>query len=186
MPCTFTPGPIPGLMIIQPKVFSDNRGWFTETYKQSEFISQGITETFVQDNHSYSVQGTLRGLHFQTSPHAQGKLVRCIRGKVWDVAVDLRKNSPTFGQYFGIELSEENQTLFYIPPGFAHGFLTLSQTAEFTYKVTAEYAAQYDGGIRYNDPMLNISWPDPGVTLLVSPKDATLPCMADLPKDFCL
>ncbi|KGE71119.1 dTDP-4-dehydrorhamnose 3,5-epimerase [Spirochaeta lutea] len=184
MPCTFTPGPIPGLVIIQPRVFADDRGWFMESYKKSEFIDHGISEDFVQDNHSRSIRGVLRGLHFQRSPHAQGKLVRCLDGRVWDVAVDLRRGSPTFGRYHGIELSPENSTMFYIPPGFAHGFITLSEHAEFVYKCTEEYAPESDGGVRWDDPDLALPWPldQP----LVSPKDSQLPFLADLGKDFAL
>jgi dTDP-4-dehydrorhamnose 3,5-epimerase len=186
VPCNFTHTPIPGLVVIQPKVFGDDRGYFYESYKKSEFIQNGISEDFVQDNHSSSVRGVLRGLHFQRSPHVQGKLVRCTVGKVWDVAVDLRKGSPTYGQHFGIELSSENKTLFYIPAGFAHGFVTLSDSAEFQYKCTAEYAPAADGGIRWDDPDLAVAWPVPVDAGLISAKDAKLPRLSELGKGFTL
>jgi dTDP-4-dehydrorhamnose 3,5-epimerase len=162
-------------VIVQPRVFPDGRGCFFETYKQSEYASNGIPETFVQDNHSVSVRGVLRGLHFQTGDHAQGKLVRVVRGVVWDVVVDLRRGSETLGKWFGLELSAENRTQFYIPPGFAHGFITLSDEAEFCYKCTAEYHRASEAGILWNDPTLAIAWPLAGFDVSVSEKDALLP-----------
>ena len=148
---------IEGLCIIEPTVFGDNRGFFLESYSKKEFESIGINEEFVQDNHSKSKKGVLRGLHFQTK-HSQGKLVRVIKGSVYDVAVDIRKGSKTYGQWYGIELSEENKKMFYIPAGFAHGFLTLEDDTEFQYKCTDIYAPQYDSGIMYDDSDLNIDW----------------------------
>ena len=142
-----------------PRVFPDERGFFIETYKESEFFSAGITERFVQDNHSRSTKGVIRALHYQVGDHAQGKLVRVTRGSVWDVGVDIRKNSPTYKKWFGIELSEENRTMFYLPPGFAHGFVTLSDVAEFQYKCTSEFNKESEGGIIWNDPELGIEWP---------------------------
>jgi len=180
MPSTFTSGPLEGLIVIHPRIFGDERGFFYECYKRSEFVANGLYEEFVQDNHSSSTLGVIRGLHFQSSPHAQGKLVRCTLGQVWDVAVDLRPVSATYGQHFGIVLSEENKTLFYIPPGFAHGFLTLSEKAEFLYKCTAEYAPASDGGVRWDDPDLNIPWPLQGMSPLVSEKDNKLPFLKEL------
>lgn len=175
MPATFQPGPLPGLVVVQPRVFADGRGSFFETYKQSEYQVNGVPKAFVQDNHSVSTRGVLRGLHFQTGQHAQGKLVRVVRGRVWDVAVDLRPGSATFGRWHGLELSAENRTQFYLPPGFAHGFLTLSEEAEFCYKCTAEYDKASEGGLRWDDPTLAIAWPLAGLEVSVSDKDAALP-----------
>jgi dTDP-4-dehydrorhamnose 3,5-epimerase len=177
---TFTPSSLPGLVLIEPKRFDDDRGFFMGTYKESEFFAAGITERFVQDNHSRSRRGVLRGLHFQREPHAQGKLVRVIAGAVWDVAVDLRPASPTRAQWFAVELSAENQRMLYIPPGFAHGFLTLSEEAELVYKCSSEYDKASDGGLRWDDPDLAIAWPVRDV--IVSSKDAALPYFTDLKK----
>jgi len=159
MPFTFKETPIKDLIIIEPSVFADERGFFMETYKKSDFVKAGITEEFTQDNHSFSQVGVLRGIHFQKAPHAQGKLVRCVKGAVWDVAVDLRVGSETFGQWYGIELTEENKTMFYIPPGFGHGFVTLKDNTHFLYKCTSEYYSDADSGIIWNDSDLNIEWP---------------------------
>ena len=179
MPFTFTPGPIEGLVIINPRVFADERGFFIESYKSSDFTAAGIKETFVQDNHSRSSRGTLRGLHFQKAPYAQGKLVRVTRGAVWDVAVDLRPGSVTFGKWFGIELSETNKILLWIPPGFAHGFVALEDNTELQYKCTAEYHAPSDGGIRWDDPDIGITWPDLGIPYILSEKDKKLPLLRE-------
>ena len=149
--------PIKDLVIIETKVFGDSRGSFMETYNQASFEELGLTMNFVQDNHSKSKKGVLRGLHFQTK-HTQGKLVRVIKGRVYDVAVDLRKGSETFGQWYGIELSEENKLMFYVPEGFAHGFLTLDDETEFVYRCTDLYAPEYDSGILWSDKILNIDW----------------------------
>ncbi len=180
MPFKFEKTPIEGLVIIQPRQFEDDRGYFQETYKKSDFVAHGIHDEFMQDNHSFSSQGTLRGLHFQTGQWSQGKLVRVVKGAVWDVAVDLRPHSPTFKQHYGIELTEQNGTLFYVPPGFAHGFLTLTDNTHFLYKCTAEYHPEADGGVRYNDEELAISWPAIKSKIQLSPKDLQLPYLRDL------
>ncbi len=149
-----------GAYLIKPKVFRDERGFFLETYSEKVFAVQGIDAKFVQDNHSFSAKkGVLRGLHFQLPPNAQAKLVRVTRGKVYDVIVDLRKNSPTFGKWEGFELSSENFQMLFIPRGFAHAFLTLEDNTEFMYKVDSFYAPESDSGIIWNDPDLNIDWP---------------------------
>lgn len=150
--------PIAGLLVLAPRVFNDNRGYFFESYNKNTLAEIGIHADFVQDNESYSCQNTLRGLHFQKPPFAQAKLVRVIEGRVWDVAVDLRKDSPTFGQWFGVELSAENKKQFFIPRGFAHGFSVLSQTAKFAYKCDNFYNKASEGAILFNDPDLHIDW----------------------------
>ncbi|MDA3938097.1 MAG: dTDP-4-dehydrorhamnose 3,5-epimerase [Spirochaetia bacterium] len=159
MPFIFEKTLLKGLIIIQPRVFEDERGFFMETYKKSDFVGSGITEEFTQDNHSYSSKGVLRGIHFQTGAHAQGKLVQVITGAVWDVAVDLRVDSISFGQWYGIELTEENMSMLYIPPGFGHGFVTLKDNTHFLYKCTKEYNPKADSGIIWNDADLGIDWP---------------------------
>lgn len=179
MPASFTPGPLEGLWTIVPQVFADERGFFMETYRESEFLRAGIAERFVQDNHSYSRHGVMRGLHFQYGPRAQGKLVRVVRGRVWHVAVDLRTDSPSYKKWHALELSAENRRMLYLPPGFAHGLLTLSEEAEVVYKCTAEYDKSNDGGLRWDDPELAIDWPFRNVIL--SQKDATLPYLKELP-----
>lgn len=156
---TVTKCPIEGLYIIEPTVFGDNRGYFMETYNQQDMVEAGLNMKFVQDNQSMSVKGVLRGLHFQKQ-FPQGKLVRAIKGRVFDVAVDLRSDSPTYGQWYGVELTEENKTQFYISEGFAHGFLVLSETAEFCYKCTDFYRPGDEGGLAWNDPAIGIQWPD--------------------------
>ena len=175
-----TTTPIEGLYIIEPTVHGDERGYFMEAYNRADFHAAGISADFVQDNQSMSVKGTLRGLHFQKQ-HPQGKLVRVLSGRVFDVAVDLRKNSPTFGKWFGVELSGENKKQFYIPEGFAHGFLVLSQTAEFCYKCTDFYHPEDEGGLIWNDPTVGISWPEfsDGTAFLLSEKDRNLPTFQD-------
>lgn len=161
---------IPDIKIIEPKVFGDERGFFFESFNQQQFEAAiGYTVKFVQDNHSKSSKGVLRGLHYQLPPYAQGKLVRCVVGEVFDVAVDIRKNSPTFGQWVGIHLTAENKRQLWIPQGFAHGFLTLSDTAEFLYKTTDYYNRECEGAILWNDPELSIEWPF--VDILLSDKD---------------
>lgn len=167
----FTETSIKDVFIIEPTVFGDERGYFMETYHQDEFKEAGLDLEFVQDNQSRSVKGVLRGLHFQyTKP--QGKLVRVIKGKVFDVAVDLRQNSPTYGNYEGVVLSEENKKQFYVPEGFAHGFIVLSDIAEFTYKCTEFYDPDDEGGILWNDPDININWPvDEVDDVILSEKD---------------
>lgn len=162
---------IPDVIIIEPQVFEDERGFFMETWNQKTFTDNGIDAAFVQDNHSKSPQGTLRGLHYQIK-HTQGKLVRVIAGEVFDVAVDIRKSSPTFGKWIGVTLSAQNRRLLWIPPGFAHGFYVTSESAEFTYKCTDFYSPKYERSIRWDDPDLSIDWPIPaGITPLLSPKD---------------
>jgi len=181
MPFKFTNTSLPGVTIIQPRLFKDPRGFFMETYKQSDFVKAGIEESFTQDNHSYSSKGVLRGLHFQTAPYAQGKLVRVIKGSVWDVAVDVNPGSPTYKKWFGLELNEDNNTMLYIPPGYAHGFLTLKADTHLVYKCTAEYSPETDGGILWSDPELDISWPvSRKGEVLVSGKDEGLPLLKDL------
>jgi len=162
---------IEGVYIIEPQVFGDNRGYFMETYNEDEFKSAGLDMTFVQDNQSKSKKGVLRGLHFQTE-HSQGKLVRVISGEVFDVAVDLRKDSKTYGKWVGVKLSDENKKQFYIPEGFAHGFLVLSGEAEFVYKCTDLYHPEFESGIAWNDPEVGIEWPTEGIEeLIFSDKD---------------
>ena len=170
---------IKGVFIIEPKVFNDARGYFMEAWKQAEFDEHVGRTVFIQDNESKSSYGVLRGLHFQKGDASQAKLVRVIKGKVLDVAVDLRKSSATFGQHVMVELSEENKRQFFIPRGFAHGFLVLSDEAIFTYKVDNPYAPQADGGIRWNDPALGIEWPIDPTKVLTSEKDLKLPLLKD-------
>jgi dTDP-4-dehydrorhamnose 3,5-epimerase len=177
-----TQTPISGLKIIQPKVWGDARGHFFESYSEAAFKAAGLPTDFVQDNQSLSAKGILRGLHFQKPPYAQGKLVRVIKGAVLDVVVDLRSSSPTYGQHFAIELNEDNKTMFWIPPGFAHGFLTLADDTIFVYKVTGLYNKESEGGLLWNDPALGINW---GVeSPLLSDKDRILPLLAELPVIF--
>jgi len=176
---TFIETKILDLYIIEPTVYGDTRGFFMETYNQQAFHDQGLTMTFVQDNHSKSAHGVLRGLHYQ-APYPQGKLVRVTQGEVYDVAVDLRQASPTYGQWVGVFLSEQNKTMFYVPEGFAHGFLVVSETAEFVYKCTNFYAPGNESGILWNDSTLNISWPldllhHGADSVRLSEKDALLP-----------
>lgn len=167
----FTHLDIEGLVVIEPKVFGDDRGYFMETYNYSDFEKAGLGMKFVQDNQSKSKKGVLRGLHFQTK-HPQGKLVRVLSGEVFDVAVDLRRNSPTYLQWHGVILSGENKKQFYVPEGFAHGFLVLSDEAEFTYKCTDFYYPEFEAGIMWNDPDINITWPIEKVgEVLLSEKD---------------
>lgn len=172
---TFTALNIPDVLLIEAKVFADARGYFMETYKESLFAEHGIRSRFVQDNMSSSVRGTLRGLHYQLSPHAQGKLVRVIQGAVFDVAVDIRRGSPWFGQWVGVELSADNKRSLWIPPGFAHGFCVLSEQAEFAYKVTALYAPEAERGVIWNDETIHIQWPIAEDELILSEKDKQNP-----------
>ena len=150
---------IDDVWIFKPSVFEDERGLFIETFKRSEFKEVGIEEDFVQDSYSRTCKNVLRGLHYQNNPKAMGKLITCIHGKVFDVAVDIRKGSPTFGKWVGVELSEKNRHIVYIPPGFAHGFVALSERADLLYKMTEEYSKEHDRGILWNDPDINIQWP---------------------------
>lgn len=163
---------IPDVLILEPKVFSDDRGFFYESYNQLVLEEKiGNKLTFVQDNHSKSAQGVLRGLHYQEEPHAQAKLVRCVVGEVFDVAVDIRHDSATYGQWVGVNLSADNKRQLWIPEGFAHGFLVLSETAEFLYKTTSYYAPGSERAIAWNDPTLDIKWPWPADRLILSDKD---------------
>lgn len=177
MPFTFIHLELKELILIEPKVFFDERGFFLETYKKTEFVKNGIFEDFVQDNHSFSKKGVLRGLHYQLNPMAQGKLVTVIKGKIWDIAVDIRKKSPTFLKWVAVELSEENKNMFYIPAGFAHGFVTLEDNTHVLYKCTNEYSLQHEAGILWCDPEINIKWPIKNPIL--SKKDASLPLLKD-------
>ncbi|WP_026889076.1 dTDP-4-dehydrorhamnose 3,5-epimerase [Clostridium beijerinckii] len=179
---------IDGVYIIEPKTFGDSRGYFMETYSKEQFCEAGLSMNFVQDNESKSSKGVLRGLHFQKK-HSQGKLVRVTKGEVFDVAVDLRTGSPTYGQWEGVILSDKNKKQFYIPEGFAHGFLVLSDEAVFNYKCTDFYSPEYDGGVMWNDPEINIEWPlDLIKNIILSEKDKTYPNLKKLDlreyKDF--
>lgn len=171
------------VILVKPKVITDNRGFFFEVYKKNLFAENGIDVEYIQDNHSRSATGVLRGLHYQLKPKAQGKLVRCIRGKIFDVAVDIRRGSPTFGKWAGYELSAENKQMLWIPAGFAHGFMTLEDDTEILYKTTAEYAPECDRGIRFNDPGIGIKWPEVNF-LLLSEKDQKQPLLQDAEINF--
>jgi dTDP-4-dehydrorhamnose 3,5-epimerase len=171
---------LPGVMLITPPRFADSRGWFSETWNQAKLAALGFTETFVQDNHSSSTRpGTIRGLHCQLAPFAQGKLVRCIRGAIWDVAVDIRHGSPSFGRHAAAELSAANGRQLWIPPGFLHGFCTTEPDTEVVYKVTAPYDKASERGVIWNDPDLALPWPVPAGTALLSDKDNLLPRLAE-------
>ena len=173
-----TPTALPEVLLLEPKVFGDERGFFLESYSQKTFdAAVGHPVEFVQDNHSRSTKGVLRGLHYQLAPHAQGKLVRAVTGAVFDVAVDLRRSSPNFGKWVGCELSAENKRLLWIPPGFAHGFLVLSDSADFLYKTTDYYAPQAEGSVRFDDPAIGIVWPESGVPAQLSGKDRDAPLL---------
>ena len=177
-----TPCPLNGLLVIEPKVFGDARGFFLESWNRARYQEAGLTVDFVQDNCSLSRRGTLRGLHYQ-KPHPQGKLVSVMRGEVFDVAVDLRRGSPTFGQWHGLTLSSDNKRQFYVPPGFAHGFMVLSETALFHYKCTEYYSPQDEHTIRWDDPDLAIAWPMNNPIL--SHRDSQALCLKAVPTD-CL
>jgi len=182
VPFTFTQLALPEIILIKPEYFPDGRGFFMETYKFSDFAGAGIKEQFVQDNFSRSSRGVLRGLHYQRNPDAQGKLIQCFAGKIFDVAVDIRRGSPAFGQWVAQELSGANRLMLYVPPGFAHGFIVLSESADVLYKCTKEYALAEDRGILWNDPEIGISWPlnNP----VVSEKDARHPLLKDADINF--
>lgn len=178
---------IDGVVIIEPDVFGDHRGYFMETYNKEKYEALGITNDFVQDNMSFSAQkGTLRGLHFQNAPMAQAKLVSCTKGTVIDVAVDIRKGSPTYGKWVSVELSAENKRQFYIPRGFAHGFLTLTDDVEFRYKVDNFYSKEHDRGIRYDDPTCNVDWGSllDGIEPILSDKDKNGPTLEESDCNF--
>lgn len=176
---------LPDVKIIEPKRLGDQRGFFSETYSKPAFLAVGIDLDFVQDNHSLSERvGTLRGLHFQSAPYAQDKLVRCPRGRMLDVAVDIRRGSPTFGAHVAVELSADNWRQLLVPKGFAHGFITLEPDTEVFYKITAAYSPAHDHGLAYDDPALNIAWPLPPGGPVLSDKDRLHPKLADLPAYF--
>lgn len=175
---------IKDLILIKPTVNGDARGFFLESYKKSVFVANGITDDFVQDNHSKSSCGVLRGLHYQLAPKAQGKLLRCVAGAIFDVAVDIRRNSPTFGKWAGFNLSAENKQMLYVPAGFAHGFLTLTEVAELLYKTTNEYSLIHDRGLAYNDPEIGITWPQVGTGVVLSGKDQAQPLLKDADMNF--
>lgn len=171
---------IPGVKIIEPQVFGDARGWFVEQYNAERYKAAGIDADFVQDNESFSSKGVVRGLHWQAAPHTQAKLVRVIRGAVWDVAVDIRKGSPTFGQHVAVTLTAENRRQFFIPRGFAHGFIVLENDTLFSYKCDRVYRPSADRGMLFSDPALGIEWPDLGMELNLSEKDRKHPLFRDI------
>lgn len=176
----FTETPIKDLWLFEPRVFEDERGYFYESFNQKEFSeTTGIHSHFIQDNHSFSKHGVLRGLHFQKPPHAQAKFIKVVRGTIWDVVVDLRKDSPTFQQHLGFELSAENKKQLYVPQGFAHGFVVLSDFAEVLYKCDGFYAPKAEAGIIYNDPTLAIDWKINPENIIISGKDKVLPYFTD-------
>lgn len=180
----FQTTPLPGLLVFEPKVFEDSRGYFYEAYSEKIFCQQGINLKFVQDNQSHSKYGVVRGLHYQMNPHAQAKLVRVLDGTIIDAVVDIRAGSPTFGQSFVIELSSENKKQLFVPVGFAHGFAVTSQTATVLYKCDAFYNQESEGGIRYNDPSLNIEWGLPKDKTVLLDKDLDLPSFAEFKNNF--
>ncbi|MBR6301242.1 dTDP-4-dehydrorhamnose 3,5-epimerase [bacterium] len=179
MPFEFEKQKIEDVILIKPKVFGDNRGFFMESYKKSDFYANGINVEFNQDNHSKSAKGVLRGLHYQAAPYEQAKIVRCGRGRIYDVAVDIRPNSKTFGQYVKVELSEDNKHMLYIPAGFAHGFVALSDEVELLYKASGEYNPQADRGILWNDPDINIDW-EIDFNPILSEKDSKQPTLKEV------
>ena len=182
MPFTFKRLSIPDVILVQPKSFSDDRGFFLESFKESDFVSNGINIKFVQDNISHSVLGVIRGLHFQKSPKAQAKLVTAIKGEIFDVVVDIRKDSPTYGKWISEILSDKDHKLLYVPEGFAHGFCVLSKEAYVYYKVSNEYSPEHERGIIWNDPKLNVDWPISKP--IVSGDDNKLPLFENLDNDF--
>ena len=182
MPFTFKRLSIPDVILVQPKSFSDDRGFFLESFKESDFVSNGINIKFVQDNISHSVLGVIRGLHFQKNPKAQAKLVTAIKGEIFDVVVDIRKDSPTYGKWISEILSDKDHKLLYVPEGFAHGFCVLSKEAYVCYKVSNEYSPEHERGIIWNDPKLNIDWPISKP--IVSGDDNKLPLFENIDNDF--
>jgi dTDP-4-dehydrorhamnose 3,5-epimerase len=185
MPIDIKPLAIPEVKLITPPIFRDARGFFSETYNVAALTAAGIGETFVQDNHALSrARGVLRGLHFQIDPHAQGKLVRVARGAIFDVAVDIRRGSPTFGRHVSATLSAENWAQLWVPPGFAHAYCTLEADTEVIYKVTDFYAPECDRGLAFDDPDLRIAWPIPASEAILSDKDRRHPRLRDLPEYF--
>lgn len=176
--------PIEGLLIIKPRVFADARGFFIESYNEARYREAGVDVSFCQDNMSQSQYGVIRGLHYQLAPHSQSKLVSAVQGTVWDVAVDLRQGSPTYGQWYGVELNDVEKTQFFIPKGFAHGFSVLSETAIFAYKCDDLYNPPLERGLMYNDPTLNIDWKIPADKAVISEKDLKHPFLADVETNF--
>ena len=181
---TIQPTPLEDLLIVHPRVFEDKRGYFFESYNQDEFDKNGIHYHWIQDNQSKSTYGVIRGLHFQLQPHAQAKLVRVLYGKILDVAVDIRKKSPSFGKWFGVEISSENKLQLLLPEGFAHGFSVLSKTAIVLYKCNNLYDPEQERGIHYKDPALKINWKIPASQAIVSPKDQDLPNLNKVEMNF--
>lgn len=181
MPFIFSKTDISDLILIEPKVFGDARGFFMESFKKSDFIQAGININFNQDNHSKSTKGVLRGLHYQKNPKPQAKIVRCTNGRIFDVAVDIRTESETFGQWVGFELSDENKKMLYIPEGFAHGFVVLSDEAELIYKASNEFDLSLDAGIRWDDPTISVDW-NLDFEPLISEKDSKLPFLSQINK----
>jgi dTDP-4-dehydrorhamnose 3,5-epimerase len=182
VPFEFVPAEgLPAVVRVVPRRFADDRGWFSEVYKDSDFAAAGIAGPFLQDNHSVSAIGTIRGLHYQLPPHAQGKLVRVVRGRVWDVAVDIRRSSATWGRWVGAELSAETGEMLWVPPGFAHGFVALEDDTHLTYKCTKEYHQESERAINWDDPDLAIAWPalPPGAEYRLSEKDAAAESFTD-------
>jgi len=182
MPFTFKKLSIPDVILVEPKVFPDERGFFLESFKESTFQENGITTKFVQDNYSHSIKGVLRGLHYQKNPKAQAKLVTAIRGEIFDVAVDIRKDSPTYGKWVGEILSDQNHKSLYVPEGFAHGFLCLSDEADVVYKVNEEYSAENDRGMLWNDPAVGVKWPVENP--IISEKDKQQPLLENADNNF--
>jgi dTDP-4-dehydrorhamnose 3,5-epimerase len=180
----FTATEIPDLLVYEPRVFEDSRGYFFESYNFNSFNADGVSMTFVQDNQARSTYGVIRGLHYQLDPHAQTKLVRCLQGRILDVAVDLRVGSPTYGKVFTIELTAENKKQLLVPKGFAHGYSVLSETAEVMYKCDAFYNKQSEGGLLYNDPSLNIDWGIPADQAIVAEKDLLNPTLENCTNNF--
>jgi len=180
MPFQFRKLEIPGPVLIEPRSFPDDRGYFMETYARSAFLAAGIDCEFYQDNFSVSKKNVMRGLHFQKAPKEQGKLVQVVQGRVFDVVVDIRPGSETFGRWLGVELSAENRNIFWIPPGFAHGFLSLADNSIFLYKVTQEYSPNDDAGIRFDDSEIGVVWPIERDTMIISNKDKALPPLRDI------
>ncbi|MBN2007329.1 MAG: dTDP-4-dehydrorhamnose 3,5-epimerase [Anaerolineae bacterium] len=182
MPFTFTPLSIPEIILVKPRVFPDDRGFFLETYQHATFVAAGIPDHFVQTNHSHSTREVLRGLHYQKQPAAQGKLLMVTCGEIFDVAVDIRRGSPTYGRWVGQVLSSDNHYMLYVPPGFAHGFCVLSEEMDLIYQVTSEYSVAHERGIIWNDPTIGVGWPVE--TPILSLRDTQQPCLQDADNNF--